>query len=197
MKTKVIDIKSGIPIEKTHRLQMEAYLRLVDDNQGGLEADSILDFDANKHEYAKDGIIIPSVTQVIHGVLPNPFGKWALPYAQKGTYIHQCCELHKKGELDIEGLDGKIYPYVLAWDRYLKESGLMYVPAHIERRLYSPVGFAGTVDYIFPGIPGEYECLNVYLKDDGSYRAITRAVSLETFNNDFRCLLRAYQIIQE
>ena len=102
-------------------------------------------FCEDTHEYKIDGKPVPSVTQVLKeaGLIDST---WFTPEAAlRGTYVHQACALYDEGVLDLDGIDPQLAPYVSAWDKFKKDSGI--VPTIIEQPFYSlEHGFAGCVD---------------------------------------------------
>jgi len=97
------------------------------------------------HEYFIGGNPVPSVTGVLKeaGLIDDSFFTPAA--AERGTFVHQACALWDKGELDTCALDPVLVPYLEAWQKFRKESGV--TPTIIEEPFYSlEHGFAGTID---------------------------------------------------
>jgi hypothetical protein len=108
-----------------------------------------LTFDPEKHEYRLNGLIVPSVTQILDFVGISDFSgipAETLEYAKiRGTMVHRATALDDEGSLDEESIDPVIVPYVEAWRKFKKE--LSFVPVLIERMVYHPVfGYCGTLD---------------------------------------------------
>ena len=97
------------------------------------------------HEYRINGQPVPSVTQTLKeaGLINST---WFTPEAAlRGQHVHTACALWDKGELDTCALDPVLVPYLEAWQKFRKESGV--TPAIIEEPFYSlEHGFAGTPD---------------------------------------------------
>jgi hypothetical protein len=108
-----------------------------------------LTFDPIKHQYMLDGVILPSVTQVLKGVGIIDFSNIPpsrLEAACKfGTAVHKATELWDKGTLDEVVLDPHLKPYLDGWKLFRKETG--FNPIAIEEPLYSKIyRVAGTPD---------------------------------------------------
>ena len=110
----------------------------------------MLTFQSEGHEYRWNGVLVPSVTQVLQRCHSFGFVDAAtLEAAQdRGTYVHSLCELDDKGELDEdEERDGEFYGYLLGWRKFVAQ----YKPnwSLIETRLFSNhMRIAGTPDRI-------------------------------------------------
>lgn len=104
------------------------------------------EFDAASHTYRVNGVILPSVTQVI-GWMNNYSGIPAetLAFAcERGTAAHEATALDDRGLLDEESVDPEIAGYLAAWRRFRRETG--FVPELIEHRVAVPGMYAGTLD---------------------------------------------------
>ena len=102
-------------------------------------------FDESKHEYRINGRPVPSVTQVLKeaGLIDSTF--FTPEAALRGQHVHTACALWDKGELDTCALDPVLVPYLEAWQKFRKESGV--TPTIIEEPFCSlEHGFAGTID---------------------------------------------------
>lgn len=110
----------------------------------------MLEFDGSTHTYRWDGVVVPSVTQILDSVLREYEGipPDVLRAAQeRGTYVHEATEWDDLGELDFPALDPVLAPYVLAWRDFRAQFD--FRPTWIERQLYSPAyRYAGTCDRI-------------------------------------------------
>jgi hypothetical protein len=97
------------------------------------------------HEYFIGGKPVPGVTTVLKeaGLIDST---WFTPEAAlRGQHVHTACALWDKGELDTCALDPVLVPYLEAWQKFRKESGV--TPTIIEEPFYSlEHGFAGTID---------------------------------------------------
>lgn len=112
-----------------------------------------LSFDAETHTYRVDGVVFPSVTEVLRpaetfaGMFDGvPIG--ALELARdRGTYVHEGMALLVRGELDWSSINETWEPYIRSGERFLADSGLVVtgseVPVYSER-----LRVAGTIDLI-------------------------------------------------
>ncbi len=66
------------------------------------------EFLEDTHTYTLDGVVIPSVTQV----LPYNYGNNAEYARQKGIYVHDMLDLYGRGNLDEESLDPILKDYL-------------------------------------------------------------------------------------
>lgn len=158
----------------------------------------VLEFDAALHEYRLGGRVLPSVTQILGDVgFYERVGMdpW---YAERGTAVHEYCQLDDEDDLAEESVTPEMKGYLEAWRRFRKESKAKVLS--IEERIYHPVyGYAGTLDRIVKigrdeaivdlktGSPARWHAIQTgayaaakqgkapyrrfacYLKDDGSY----------------------------
>jgi hypothetical protein len=102
-------------------------------------------FDPALHEYRINGQPVLSVTQILKeaGLIDATF--FTPEAALRGQHVHTACALWDKGELDTCALDPVLVPYLEAWQKFRKESGV--TPTIIEEPFYSlEHGFAGTID---------------------------------------------------
>lgn len=84
-----------------------------------------LTFEEDTHTYRLDGMVVPSVTQILKelgfvdfsGIDPEVLRK----KAELGTYVHKCCELLFQQDLDIENVDPEALGYVRAFEKFLIE----------------------------------------------------------------------------
>lgn len=113
-----------------------------------------LTFDDEKHEYRFNGVIVPSVTQIISGVGLSDYSHIPAETIQRaqerGSIVHRIIELYELGELDESTIDPALRGY---FDSYLaaKEFGLLpEKPSAVEKRMYSAnFKYAGTIDQIY------------------------------------------------
>lgn len=113
---------------------------------------TILQFDEANHRYTVDGIVIPSVTQILkplysfHGVHPDVLAA----KAALGTAVHRACELLDNDDLDQETEEGRaglapIAGYLAGYVKFKAE--VRPVVLENETRLYHPAHmYAGTID---------------------------------------------------
>lgn len=110
-------------------------------------SERVLTFDEPTHEYRLDGLVIPSVTQVLSvfdsyaGVPANILAE----ASERGTAVHKATELHDIGTLDYGELSDSLIPYLMAWQKFLEDKKPELIT--IEGRTYHPtMGYAGTFD---------------------------------------------------
>lgn len=106
-----------------------------------------LTFQEDSHEYRLGDVVVPSVTQIIKAVVPTDFS-FIKPEVldrkrQIGVATHKAIDLFIAGKLDEETLHEAVRPYFLSWLRWY-ELGAEIIQA--EQRVYSPLGYAGTLD---------------------------------------------------
>lgn len=113
---------------------------------------SELTFDAESHTYRLDGVVLPSVTQVLkplydfRGIDPDVLNA----KAALGTAVHRACELHDNNDLDEESEEGRaalapLAGYLAGYRKFLAEKRPEVI--HNEQRMHHPGHlFAGTLD---------------------------------------------------
>lgn len=117
------------------------------------EMDGLI-FDAENHEYRVNGIVYPSVTQIMTGIglydLSHVPERVLRESAERGTIVHLLIEWHEKGILDERSIDPELRGY---FDSYLRMKDAKLLPDHpsaIEEQLYSEkYGYAGTLDQMY------------------------------------------------
>lgn len=108
-------------------------------------------FDEVKHQYTLDGVILPSVTQVLAGAglidlsgIPAERLEAARLF---GIAAHRATALSDKKTLDEKKLDIHLQPYLAGWKLFCQEYG--FVPKYIEVPMCSQkYRVAGTPDRI-------------------------------------------------
>ena len=115
---------------------------------------AVLQFDEAIHRYTVNGVIVPSVTQIITSV-----GLYEFDYvssetlaiaAERGRIVHTYIEWYEKGILDESSIDPELQGY---FDAYLSMKAAGEIPAKadlIEWRGFSEkYRYAGTLDMMF------------------------------------------------
>lgn len=106
----------------------------------------MLTFDEDAHQYRYDGVVKPSVTQVLsklHDFGMVPADVLAAACA-RGTYVHTLCEYHDQNDLDDSSV-GDYRGYLNAWIKFSADHRAEW--SGIEAKEYSKrFGFAGTMD---------------------------------------------------
>ena len=108
-------------------------------------------FDRVDHSYWLGKTRLIGVSEAIQSAGLTDFSKIApdvLEHArQRGTAVHQACYFLDEGDLDWATVTPEIEPYVRAWERFKKETGVELL--EIETPRYdATLGFAGTPDRI-------------------------------------------------
>ncbi|MFA6290153.1 MAG: hypothetical protein WC637_00150 [Victivallales bacterium] len=107
----------------------------------------MIQFDAEKHEYRCNGVLYPSVTQILAdmGLIDT---SWFTEYSrERGTLVHRIIQWHLAGDLDEESIDPALRPYFDAFIRFQEES--KFVAEEVEKPFASVTcRFAGTPDLI-------------------------------------------------
>lgn len=111
-------------------------------------------FDPIKHEYTRDGVRVPSVTQILADVGLID-GRWFTEGAAlRGTYVAQAVAWDMRGELDYDALDDALRPYVDAAREF--RTKVNFVPTLVEHPVYCEAwNYAGTLDAAGPWSDGE------------------------------------------
>lgn len=88
------------------------------------------------HIYEQDGVIVPSVTQVLTLAGIDDVSHIPLHFLERaaavGTAVHEACEFLDQDDLDLDSLDPLIVGYVLGYQKFKEECS--FVPHVIERR---------------------------------------------------------------
>lgn len=91
---------------------------------------------AERHIYEHEGVVVPSVTQVLALAGIDDVSGIPLHYLQRaagiGTAVHQACEFLDQEDLDLESLDSSIVGYVLGYQRFKQEHD--FFPLTIEQK---------------------------------------------------------------
>lgn len=115
-------------------------------------------FDEEKHEYRINGVYVPGVSKLldIGGYVNKEVFKKYPNASIRGKAIHLACELLDVNELDWASITDEGLPYVMAYEKFLRESGFVCEKDWTERRLFDTYRrFGGTIDRRgrFPGSP--------------------------------------------
>lgn len=106
-----------------------------------------LTFDEETHTYRFEGVVVPSVTQILKPLsnfdaVPREVLSAASSF---GTAVHKACELQDFGQLDISTVDDALLPYLEAWMRFCRDYKCMW--EMVEGIVYNPsLRYAGTLD---------------------------------------------------
>ena len=110
----------------------------------------MLEFDEALHEYRYNGVVVPSVTQIIaplsdHSGIPE----WILKRKQAiGKAVHKVCELYDNGKLDESSVHPEIAGYFDAYKAFLRDTCALVLQN--EQPVYSRMhNYAGTLDRMY------------------------------------------------
>lgn len=102
-----------------------------------------LTFDKASHEYRLGGVVVPSVTTIVHSVIPGFQAEQR--YLERGTRLHQLCQDFDDDFLDMNDVPAENLGRVHAWAKFRKDFPAKIIavekPMASERYL-----FAGTMD---------------------------------------------------
>lgn len=109
----------------------------------------MLTFDEASHTYAFDGVRVPGVTTIL-----KPLSNFeGIPMdvleakANLGRRVHFACQLDDEKDLDESSVEFDVAPYLVAWRKFLAESGAIVV--HNEQQVYErTLRYAGTLDNV-------------------------------------------------
>jgi len=123
---------------------------------------SALSFNAEQHEYRLDGLVLPSVTQVLAELSARIYrfvnSADMVRTAHFGTAVHAVIKLEHAGELDEDALDDQLRPYLAKWRQFRAQSGF---EVHLgeQQVLSRKYGYAGTLD-LFGKLNGRYALID-------------------------------------
>ena len=76
-----------------------------------------------RHEYAIDGVLRPSVTQTLKDA-GLTYDQWYTEEARlRGKAVHAACQLLDEDDLDWDSVLPEYRGYVTAWERFKRDSG--------------------------------------------------------------------------
>lgn len=106
-----------------------------------------LTFESATHTYRYEGVVVPSVTQIIAPL--NDFSRVApdvLEAARSfGTAVHRATELSDAGTLDPTSISTAVAPRLTAWRNFLQEYTVTTLASEV--RVYHPAfRYGGTLD---------------------------------------------------
>jgi hypothetical protein len=115
-----------------------------------------IEFEEESHTYRVNGVIFPSVTQVLEEVqiidyrqIPWETREMAL---KRGSRVHRMTEFYDQDDLDESAVHPSLEGYLIGWQRFRAQHEVGRLPiTHIEHRGAHVAGYAGTVDRVFNG----------------------------------------------
>lgn len=140
-----------------------------------------IEFNEKDHIYMKNGIVLPSVTQIMQPLYEAVYGKADMNASDngksKGKEIHRAiddyCEF---GMIDISE---EYRPYLDNFIRYIDEHQYEIVASEV--MLYHPVyNYAGTIDIIVTDKKGEYGLID---NKTGDLQPKLHAVQLQAYTD--------------
>lgn len=114
----------------------------------------MLTFDPTKHEYRFNGVVMPSVTQILKAVGLSDYSHIPADTLQKaaerGHVVHEIIELYERGILDESSIDPALRGYFESYLR-AKDAGLLPErPSAIEKMVYSEkYKYCGMLDQMY------------------------------------------------
>ena len=110
-------------------------------------SEELFTFDEKTHVYKYDGVILPSVTEVLKtmGFIDYQFAKeW---HMERGRAVHNATALFDRCVLNPDSVSPEVQPYLDAWMHFKMDSD--FKPHMIEEKMFSEIyGFAGTPDRV-------------------------------------------------
>jgi len=116
-----------------------------------MKKENEINFNNETHTYSMNGIIYPSVTQILQNSgLINIYGidKEQLNIAQKfGNAVHKMIELYDKEILDIKKLDPRLKPYLNGYKKFKEYYNIDIIETEL-RLISKKYMYAGTIDKV-------------------------------------------------
>jgi hypothetical protein len=146
-------------------------------------------FDKERHIYQSNGTVIPSVTQILlaeNFIDDSWFDSWS---RDKGSMVHLAIHYDITGELDEDSVVEEIWPYLLAFRKFINESGFKVDKSEIPACNLT-YGYAGTPDLVGCFIkPTAARRFVLELNKEGKYKLIPH-----TDQQDFNVWLAAVAV---
>lgn len=107
-------------------------------------------FDPEKHEFKQNGVVIPSVTQILAKVGVCDFSyveqEKRVASMKRGSDIHWMLQLEDEGALNYRTVPKRFRGYRKAWQAFKRETGAYVL--WIENSFVSKSGYAGIIDRV-------------------------------------------------
>lgn len=166
----IIDIKTGFEMLPYVAIQTSAYENIYSETIKRKDTIDLV-FDPKDHIYKLNGVVIPSVSQVMQRVGISDFSKVPANVLERarlfGTAVHRACELFDRGNLDERSLDSNLWPYLDGWVNFKKDFSLEFI--EIEKSIASTIyRVAGTPDRIAKS--EKRRRIAVLLNEEGTYK---------------------------
>lgn len=123
-----------------------------------------LTFNAELHEYRIDGIVIPSVTQILEAAGLSDVSRIPKDILERasnfGKAVHKAIELHCKGNLDMDSVDPILMLYLEAWKAFAEDFGYQFKRAE-HRGAHPTYRYGFTIDQEGEITKGKYQGLAI------------------------------------
>lgn len=155
----------------------------------------MLEFDEQKHEYRLDGVVLPSVTQILEPLSKANYKgideDILIKAAYRGSCVHGAIELFC--EYGVEDIVAEYRGYFEAFERFASEQ--VFEPIDIEKRVYhKKLMYAGTADSIAK-LDGKMVLID--WKTSSSINEKLYGVQLEAYEQALRSMDEKYWDISE
>jgi hypothetical protein len=142
---------------------------------------SEIEFNEKDHIYTKNGIVLPSVTQIMQPLYEQVYGKADMNASDngksKGKEIHRAIDDYC--DFGIIDISEEYKPYLENFIRYIDEHQYEIVASEV--MLYHPVyNYAGTIDIIVTDKKGEYGMID---NKTGDLQTKLHAVQLQAYTD--------------
>ena len=160
----IVEIKTG-KVMPWAAIQLASQLMLV-------ESPDAVEFNRAEHIYTRNGVILPSITQILvaEGIIDTAY--YTDEGRHRGKMVHLACHLFDTSQISEEEIDAETEPYLRAWISFQRDTGFVVVDSEkpLASKLY---GYAGTPDRVGTfakegGIVNKR--MAVELHDDGTYK---------------------------
>ena len=107
-----------------------------------------LSFDAETHTYRVNGMVVPSVTQVLRsvGLAIEPYSPNGEQAMERGARVHLACLYDDDGDILESEFTEEELGYLAGWRKFKEET--RWVSLSREKPFYSERGYCGTPDAI-------------------------------------------------
>ena len=143
-----------------------------------------LEYAEDEHAYYKNGVAIPSVTQILkHAGLVSPYMMDA-EAAWRGQQVHEITAKDDIERVDMRTITERFRPYLRAWRAFRRDTG--FSVTEVEARVDSPDGggYAGRCDRIgyLPQRPNGHIMLDIKTGVPPSYAHLQTAAYAHAHN---------------
>lgn len=146
----------------------------------------IIEYDPSLHRYRVNGVVVPSVTEILRFSGLSDISWFDEYSAWRGTAVHLACQLDDEHDLDPASVDETVKPYLEAWQKFKAHMCFVSLGNEVMRhRKLNGMPFAGTPDRV--GVLGALRCV-LDIKS-GAVRPET-AIQLAAYTHLTDCLHR-------